>query len=296
MVAAMLPVEVGLAVSLYCAMSASSPAWLDEPVNEYATVLPLKSSTFCDRRVCRHVPVEIGRADHLAADDADRRALGEGADGGRHAGGGRDVHAAADHRLDRFRAGLDVEDFEVEPVLLEDAAALAELGDAGIPGAALGDRDLQSGLQSVLVIAAAVAPRRVASAHTAGKRTAIVVTLDDVKRSRPVQSSVSRPICSRMSSPRKRRLPWAGSDARWKKRCRSLRFRRRIRRRRSLPHSGLELRAALVQRASVALWHFVVQREACGLRGMRDVLRAYRVPAEVAVQNGRTGALTRNTR
>src|SRR6516165_2766145 len=43
-VAAMLPVEVGLAVSLYCAMSASRAAWLDEPVNEYATVLPLKSS------------------------------------------------------------------------------------------------------------------------------------------------------------------------------------------------------------------------------------------------------------
>ena len=44
MVAAMLPVDVGLAVSLYCAISASRPAWLDEPVNEYATVLPLKSS------------------------------------------------------------------------------------------------------------------------------------------------------------------------------------------------------------------------------------------------------------
>src|SRR5256886_468322 len=43
---AILPVDVGLAVSLYCAMSASSPAWLDEPVQEKATVLPLKSSTF----------------------------------------------------------------------------------------------------------------------------------------------------------------------------------------------------------------------------------------------------------
>ena len=45
-VAAMLPVEVGLAVSLYCAISASSAAWLEEPVSENATVLPLKSSTF----------------------------------------------------------------------------------------------------------------------------------------------------------------------------------------------------------------------------------------------------------
>ena len=34
MVAWMLPVETGLAVSLYCWMSASSAAWLDEPVNE----------------------------------------------------------------------------------------------------------------------------------------------------------------------------------------------------------------------------------------------------------------------
>ena len=46
MVAAIVPVDVGMAVSLYCAMSASSPAWLDEPVNENATVLPLKSSIF----------------------------------------------------------------------------------------------------------------------------------------------------------------------------------------------------------------------------------------------------------
>src|SRR5262249_6233057 len=87
-------------------------------------------------------------ADHLAADDADRRALGKGAETGRHAGGGRNVHAAADHRLDRFRAGLHVEDFEVETVLLENAAALPELGDACVPGAALRDRNLQRVLRS----------------------------------------------------------------------------------------------------------------------------------------------------
>jgi Family of unknown function (DUF6665) len=46
------------------------------------------------------------------------------------------------------------------------------------------------------------------------------------------------------------------------------------------------LRAALVAEASVALWHFVVQREACGLRDMRHVLRDYRVPAEVAARMG----------
>ena len=43
---------------------------------------------------------------------------------------------------------------------------------------------------------------------------------------------------------------------------------------------------ALVAEASVALWHFVVQREACGLRDMRYVLRDYRVPPEVAARMG----------
>jgi hypothetical protein len=49
---------------------------------------------------------------------------------------------------------------------------------------------------------------------------------------------------------------------------------------------GRQVRAALVSEASVALWHFVVQREACGLRDMRYVLRDYRVPAEVAARMG----------
>jgi hypothetical protein len=47
-----------------------------------------------------------------------------------------------------------------------------------------------------------------------------------------------------------------------------------------------EQRAVLVAEASVALWHFVVQREACGLRDLRYVLRDYRVPAEVAARMG----------
>ena len=45
-------------------------------------------------------------------------------------------------------------------------------------------------------------------------------------------------------------------------------------------------RASLVAEASVALWHFVVQREACGLRDIRYVLRDYRVPPEVAARMG----------
>ncbi len=48
-------------------------------------------------------------------------------------------------------------------------------------------------------------------------------------------------------------------------------------------------RAKLVQDAGHALWCFMVQRESCGLRDPRPVIRDYRVPAEV--QN-RMGILT----
>jgi hypothetical protein len=47
-----------------------------------------------------------------------------------------------------------------------------------------------------------------------------------------------------------------------------------------------QLRAALAAEASMALWQFIVQREACGLHDMRAVLRDYRVPAEVAARMG----------
>src|SRR5262245_37136197 len=46
-----------------------------------------------------------------------------------------------------------------------------------------------------------------------------------------------------------------------------------------------QLRASLVAEASIALWHFVVQREACGW-DIRYVLRDYRVPPEVAARMG----------
>jgi hypothetical protein len=45
-------------------------------------------------------------------------------------------------------------------------------------------------------------------------------------------------------------------------------------------------RAGLVQDASDALWCFIVQREACGLRDPRPVIRHYGVPAEVANRMG----------
>ena len=50
--------------------------------------------------------------------------------------------------------------------------------------------------------------------------------------------------------------------------------------------AGKHERAELISQASVALWHFIVQREACGLRDMRQVMRDYRVPEEVAARMG----------
>jgi Family of unknown function (DUF6665) len=49
--------------------------------------------------------------------------------------------------------------------------------------------------------------------------------------------------------------------------------------------SGVE-RVKLVQEASYALWCYMIQREAMGLRDPRPVLRDYRVPAEVQNRMG----------
>ena len=46
------------------------------------------------------------------------------------------------------------------------------------------------------------------------------------------------------------------------------------------------LRGQLVAAASDALWCFVIQREAIGLRDPRPVMRDYRVPAEVQNRMG----------
>jgi hypothetical protein len=52
-------------------------------------------------------------------------------------------------------------------------------------------------------------------------------------------------------------------------------------------------RRALVDQAGHALWLFVVQREALGLRDMRTLMRDYRVPAEVYNRMGAAPAKTR---
>jgi len=45
-------------------------------------------------------------------------------------------------------------------------------------------------------------------------------------------------------------------------------------------------RRALVAEAGNALWMFVVQREACGLRDNRTLMRDYKVPPDVQEQMG----------
>ena len=47
------------------------------------------------------------------------------------------------------------------------------------------------------------------------------------------------------------------------------------------PTSAREARRVLVMEAGHALWMFVVQREACGLRDSRAIMRTYHVPGEV---------------
>jgi hypothetical protein len=55
-------------------------------------------------------------------------------------------------------------------------------------------------------------------------------------------------------------------------------------------HGGRDAtRARLVEDASDALWCFIVQREACGLRDPRPVIRDYRVPREVYARMGAFG-------
>ncbi len=47
-----------------------------------------------------------------------------------------------------------------------------------------------------------------------------------------------------------------------------------------------EMRQTLVADAGDALWRFIIQRECCGLRDPRTVMRDYRVPREVQNRMG----------
>src|SRR6201984_1938901 len=52
------------------------------------------------------------------------------------------------------------------------------------------------------------------------------------------------------------------------------------------PASAQQARRILVMEAGHALWMFVVQREACGLRNSRTLMRDYNVPGEVQRRMG----------
>jgi uncharacterized protein DUF6665 len=52
------------------------------------------------------------------------------------------------------------------------------------------------------------------------------------------------------------------------------------------PASAQQARRTLVIEAGHALWMFVVQREACGLRDSRSVMSNYNVPGEVQQRMG----------
>ena len=53
-----------------------------------------------------------------------------------------------------------------------------------------------------------------------------------------------------------------------------------------VPASARQARRTMVMEAGHALWMFVVQREACGLRDSRTVIRDYSVPGEVQQHMG----------
>ncbi len=104
-------------------------------------------------------------------------------------------------------------------------------------------------------------------------------------RCRLVTASGCPQTCSNMSSSRKRLRRWGVSDGRWSSSLAALAA-FDARHPRSACAQSRQQRTALVREASIALWYFVIQREACGLRDLRYVLRDYRVPPEVAVQMG----------
>ena len=96
-----------------------------------------------DRRSGGHVPVEVAGAGDARRDDPHRGALGERS---HHRAGPRrdpDVDAAGDHRLHRLPAPVGIEELQIDAVVAEDAGALADRGDAGVPVAGRADRELE---------------------------------------------------------------------------------------------------------------------------------------------------------
>jgi hypothetical protein len=58
------------------------------------------------------------------------------------------------------------------------------------------------------------------------------------------------------------------------------------------PSSAQEARRTLVMEAGHALWMFLVQQEACGLRDSRTVMHDYHVPGEVLLHSSCPGPVS----
>jgi hypothetical protein len=116
-------------------MSCNRIRLVDEPGEEKATVLPLVSASPL-------MPLS-GRA-YQNASDPHRHALGIGRHHAEDAVGHGDVDAAGYHRRERGRTAFGVEDFNVEPGLLEVTLLEPDIDEGAVPEPALGDRYLQS--------------------------------------------------------------------------------------------------------------------------------------------------------
>lgn len=53
-------------------------------------------------------------------------------------------------------------------------------------------------------------------------------------------------------------------------------------------NGAAELRPALVRKAAREVWAFLVQRELCGLRDQKEIVRHYGIPAEIMARLGAT--------
>ena len=106
-VAGMPPVEVGIALMPSSLPSPSTMVWVVAPPVEYEMVVfSVVSLSALDRRIRAHVEKDVAGAGEVGADDADRRALGEGAQHPLGADIDAEIGAAGDHRLHRLaRAG-----------------------------------------------------------------------------------------------------------------------------------------------------------------------------------------------
>ena len=96
-----------------------------------------------DRRVRRHVPVKVARPGRSGRQNAHGRAFCVRAHHGLRARGDADIDAAGNHGLHRLAAALSVQNLELQTVLGEDAGALADLGNTGVPIVRSTDRELQ---------------------------------------------------------------------------------------------------------------------------------------------------------